>query len=204
MNTFISDSRFLDTFKLGTLSKVHWYATFILDDWSRFNVLSESDDKATPYEESSIKIRLTDIDIPTKVASTYKISFVSTDIERYKGQSADNIGTFTFLDNSLSEYTEAFRNKLGLPQTDLYDFSKVLPHLRKNKVHLKITYNDEDFFHNGIDHKILQHSIIFEDIIIIGVDDFKFSYKNADYRGSKVSFVFKRHYGGLDKNRGKK
>ena len=33
---------------------------------------------------------------------------------------------------------------------------------------------------------------------------FKFSYKNADYRGSKVSFVFKRHYGGLDKNRGKK
>jgi hypothetical protein len=108
------------------------------------------------------------------------------------------------LDNSLSEYTEAFRNKLGLPRTDLYDFSKVLPHLREKRVHLKITYNDEAFFYNGIDHKILQHSIIFEDIIIIGVDDIKFSYNNVDYRGSKVSFVFKRHYGGLDKNRGVK
>lgn len=197
---FITDPQYLDTFKLGAFSDLHWYATFILDNGDHFSLLRKNDESTVnqDVEIASIKLRLSKIDIPAISAGSSTLKFLSENVDRFDGQGIEQKGSFSFLDNSSMEYTQSFREKLGLPQMSIFDFSKVMPGFRKEKIHLKITYNDNNTLYSTSPIKVIQKDYIFEDIVIIGSDEFEYKWDSTDYRETKFEFVYKRQYGGTD------
>lgn len=195
---YITDPMYLDGFKFGSFSDIHWFASFVsASDGSHFSLLKTEEVETVneDLETNAIKVRLSKIDIPAVSLSSSSIKFLSESVEKTDGQDIEQKGSFSFIDNSSMEYTKAFREKLGLPYLSRYDFSKVHPGFRKDRVNLKITYNDKNTL-KGI--KTLQRIHIFEDITIIGSNEIEFSWEGTNYKETKVDFVYKRTYGGFD------